>query len=46
MPNTQVGTTQRELVNALLMATGAVEWIADEALMEEPGSATGGGAAR
>ena len=34
VPNVRVSQRQRDLVHALLAATGTVEWIADEAMMD------------
>jgi pyrroline-5-carboxylate reductase len=45
VPNTRVSARQRELVHALLSATGAVEWIADEALMDAVTAVSGSGPA-
>ncbi len=45
MPNVKVSQRQRELVHALLSATGAVEWIADEALMDAVTAVSGSGPA-
>ena len=45
VPSTHVGAAQRELANRLLMATGAVEWIADEALMDAVTAVSGSGPA-
>jgi pyrroline-5-carboxylate reductase len=41
----RVSGRQRELVHALLAATGAVEWIADEALMDAVTAVSGSGPA-
>ena len=43
--NTRVSAPQRELVHALLSAVGAVEWIADEALMDAVTALSGSGPA-
>jgi pyrroline-5-carboxylate reductase len=45
VPNAQVSPPQRELVHALLSATGAVEWIADEGLMDAVTAVSGSGPA-
>ena len=45
VPNVKVSGRQRELVHALLLATGAVEWIADEALMDAVTAVSGSGPA-
>jgi pyrroline-5-carboxylate reductase len=45
VPNLRVSARQRELVHALLSATGAVEWIADEALMDAVTAVSGSGPA-
>ena len=45
VPNVRVSTRQRELVHALLSATGAVEWIDDEALMDAVTAVSGSGPA-
>jgi pyrroline-5-carboxylate reductase len=45
VPNSNVSARQRELVHALLSATGAVEWIADEALMDAVTAVSGSGPA-
>jgi pyrroline-5-carboxylate reductase len=45
VPNTRVSPPQRQLVQALLSATGAVEWIADEALMDAVTAVSGSGPA-
>jgi pyrroline-5-carboxylate reductase len=45
VPNVRVSGRQRELVHALLSATGAVEWIADEALMDAVTAVSGSGPA-
>ena len=45
VPNVRVSGRQRELVHALLAATGAVEWIADEALMDAVTAVSGSGPA-
>jgi pyrroline-5-carboxylate reductase len=45
VPNAQVSPSQRDLVYALLSATGAVEWISDEALMDAVTAVSGSGPA-
>jgi pyrroline-5-carboxylate reductase len=45
VPNVRVSARQRELVHALLSATGAVEWIDDEALMDAVTAVSGSGPA-
>ena len=45
VPNQRVSQRQRELVHALLAATGAVEWIGDEALMDAVTAVSGSGPA-
>jgi pyrroline-5-carboxylate reductase len=45
VPNGRVSGRQRELVHALLSATGAVEWIADEALLDAVTAVSGSGPA-
>ena len=45
VPNAGVSSNQRELVHALLSATGVVEWIADEALMDAVTAVSGSGPA-
>jgi pyrroline-5-carboxylate reductase len=45
VPNVRVSARQRELVHALLSAIGAVEWIADEALMDAVTAVSGSGPA-
>lgn len=45
VPNVRVSQAQRELVQALLAATGAVEWIEDEALMDAVTAVSGSGPA-
>jgi pyrroline-5-carboxylate reductase len=45
VPNVRVSARQRELVHALLAATGAVEWVADEALMDAVTAVSGSGPA-
>ncbi len=45
VPNARVSAPQRELVDTLLSATGAVEWIADEALMDAVTALSGSGPA-
>ena len=44
-PNARVSAQQRELVHALLSAVGAVEWIADEMLMDGVTALSGSGPA-
>lgn len=44
-PNARVSAQQRELVHALLSAVGAVEWIADETLMDGVTALSGSGPA-
>jgi pyrroline-5-carboxylate reductase len=43
--NSRVTPAQRQLADALLMATGAVEWIGDEALMDAVTAVSGSGPA-
>jgi pyrroline-5-carboxylate reductase len=43
--NAQVSSAQRQLAGALLGATGAVEWIKDEALMDAVTAVSGSGPA-
>jgi len=43
--NVRVSQRQRELVHALLSATGVVEWVADEALMDAVTAVSGSGPA-
>jgi pyrroline-5-carboxylate reductase len=43
--DTRVGTAQRELAHALLTATGAVEWLDDESLMDAVTAVSGSGPA-
>jgi pyrroline-5-carboxylate reductase len=43
--NAQVSDRQRELVHALLAATGAVEWVTDETLMDAVTAVSGSGPA-
>jgi pyrroline-5-carboxylate reductase len=43
--NARVSAPQRELVHALLSAVGAVEWVADEALMDAVTAVSGSGPA-
>lgn len=43
--NARVSPTQRDLAHRLLAATGAVEWIADEALMDPVTAVSGSGPA-
>jgi pyrroline-5-carboxylate reductase len=45
VPNAQVSPAQRALVDSLLSATGAVEWIGDEALMDAVTALSGSGPA-
>jgi pyrroline-5-carboxylate reductase len=45
VPNTAVIPAQRSLADALLAATGAVEWIGDEALMDAVTAVSGSGPA-
>jgi pyrroline-5-carboxylate reductase len=45
VPNQRVSQRQRELVQALLAATGAVEWVGDEALMDAVTAVSGSGPA-
>jgi pyrroline-5-carboxylate reductase len=45
VPNASVTTAQRALAHALLAATGAVEWVADEALMDAVTAVSGSGPA-
>jgi len=45
VPNARVSQTQRALVDALLSAVGAVEWVADEALMDAVTALSGSGPA-
>jgi len=45
VPNVRVSHRQRELVHALLSATGAVEWVTDEALMDAVTAVSGSGPA-
>jgi pyrroline-5-carboxylate reductase len=45
VPNAHVSPAQRALVHALLSATGTVEWIADEALMDAVTALSGSGPA-
>jgi pyrroline-5-carboxylate reductase len=45
VPNVRVSHRQRELVHALLSATGAVEWMNDEALMDAVTAVSGSGPA-
>jgi pyrroline-5-carboxylate reductase len=45
VPNAGVSQQQRELVHELLSATGAVEWIADETLMDAVTAVSGSGPA-
>src|SRR5262249_12582023 len=44
-PNAQVSQRQRELVHALLAATGLVEWVSDEGLMDAVTAVSGSGPA-
>jgi pyrroline-5-carboxylate reductase len=45
VPNSQVNAAQRELADTLLAATGAVEWIDDETLMDAVTAVSGSGPA-
>src|SRR6202035_657361 len=45
VPNGPVSTVQRKLADTLLRAAGAVEWIADEALMDAVTAVSGSGPA-
>jgi pyrroline-5-carboxylate reductase len=45
VPNLRVSSVQRQLADALLAATGAVEWIADETLMDAVTAVSGSGPA-
>jgi pyrroline-5-carboxylate reductase len=45
MPNARVTPAQRDLADRLLAATGTVEWIADEALMDAVTAVSGSGPA-
>ena len=45
VPNDRVGPAQRDLAHALLAATGDVEWIADEGLMDAVTAVSGSGPA-
>jgi pyrroline-5-carboxylate reductase len=45
VPNTRVNARQRRLASDLLAAIGAVEWIADEALMDAVTAVSGSGPA-
>src|SRR4051812_13607716 len=45
VPNARVSPPQRQLAHSLLSATGAVEWIADEALMDAVTAVSGSGPA-
>jgi pyrroline-5-carboxylate reductase len=45
MPGSTVGTGQRAMADALLRATGTVEWIDDEALMDAVTAVSGSGPA-
>lgn len=45
VPNLRVSQRQRDLVDALLAATGAVEWIEDEGLMDAVTAVSGSGPA-
>jgi len=45
VPNSRVTPAQRQLADALLTATGAVEWIGDEALMDAVTAVSGSGPA-
>ena len=45
VPNARASNAQRELAHKLLAATGAVEWVADEALMDAVTALSGSGPA-
>jgi pyrroline-5-carboxylate reductase len=45
VPNARVGAAQRDLAHRLLAATGTVEWIADEKLMDAVTAVSGSGPA-
>jgi len=45
VPNSRVSSAQRQLADALLRATGAVEWIDDETLMDAVTAVSGSGPA-
>jgi len=45
VPNVRVSHRQRELVHALLSATGGVEWVTEEALMDAVTAVSGSGPA-
>ena len=45
VPNARVSRAQRELADKLLRATGAVEWVAEEALMDAVTAVSGSGPA-
>lgn len=45
VPNAHVGASQRDLASRLLAATGAVEWISDEGLMDAVTAVSGSGPA-
>jgi len=45
VPNSSVTSSQQQLADALLMATGAVEWITDESLMDAVTAVSGSGPA-
>ena len=45
VPNARIGAEQRTLADKLLRATGAVEWIADETLMDAVTAVSGSGPA-
>ena len=45
VPNAAVSASQRALVHALLTATGAVEWVTDEALIDAVTAVSGSGPA-
>jgi pyrroline-5-carboxylate reductase len=45
VPNLRVSQRQRDLVHALLAATGVVEWVGDEALMDAVTAVSGSGPA-
>jgi pyrroline-5-carboxylate reductase len=45
VPNSRVSAAQRQLADALLTATGSVEWIGDESLMDAVTAVSGSGPA-
>jgi pyrroline-5-carboxylate reductase len=45
VPNTRVSARQRQLATSLLVATGGVEWVRDEALMDAVTAVSGSGPA-